>query len=875
MSRPRFTDTRGEARDEIAFHLEMHEQALRDSGLSESEARAEARRRFGNIDQLTRECRRLDRRQARHWRRVDLWGELGTDVALGTRRMIQSPGFSAIALLTLAVGVGVTTALFSVLNAVVLQPLPYQEPDELVVLSAENPKRDFDGVPLPPGAYHRFQEIEAFDGLAAFQAQRLTLTDGEEPRRVTAAEVTDGLLALLGREPVLGRAFSLEDAAAGAERVCLISDDLWRSRFGSDEAVIGQDLRFDDRPYRVVGVLPADMQFPGSLLGQAEVWLPLSLDGQEEEFGSWYLEGMARLGPGVEIEAAQAQLELAAGSLEEQLSFGGGWQFRLTPLEDSVIGQVRPALLVLFGAVVLVLLIACVNLANLLIARTLERGREMQLRVALGAGRLRLARQALTENSLVVLAGGALGLATATVLTPLLVRLGAADLPRIDHLGVNGRVVLFAILATLAAALLSGLLPALQASRLGRTRDSLRSSRISAQSPASTALRSGLVVAEVALAVVLLIGAGLLLRSFDRLLAVEPGFRTDGLLTMTIDLPRSKYTEPEQWRAFFEELHEKVAALATVRQAGQTSALPTRGSFMMDQLHVEGGAEESTDPGPTTAIDVVSPEVLRTLGVPLLEGRWFDHRDHPRAETHIIVNETLARRYFPGESAIGKRILATDDESWQTIVGVVGDVKQFGPREETPLQLYLAQAQHPARRMSLVIRTRNEPLEVAPAVKAIVREIDPGQPVANLATMSAVVAESHTRERFNALLMSLFGVLAAALAALGVYGVIAQSVSRRRHEMGVRAALGANRSDLFRIVLLNGLGLAGIGATFGLIGALLLGRFLEGLLFGVSPSDPLTLVVIVLAVLGLAALACLAPARRATRIDPATALRVD
>ncbi|HVS13218.1 MAG TPA: ABC transporter permease [Thermoanaerobaculia bacterium] len=865
--RPAFED-RGDAEEELAFHLEMTERRLRADGLDPAAAAREARRRFGDRDRVLAECQRLDLELARRERRSDLLTDLAGDLRSALRGLRASPGFAATAVLTLTLAIGATTALFSIVRGVLLRPLDYRDPGTLALLASTHPERGWTGMPLPQGVFQELRDGRgAIDELAVFRSQRTTLLSAMEPRSLRTASVSDNLLPMLGVEPILGRSF-LPDDDGGEIGPCLLSHRLWRNDLGGETEVIGRTLRLegDVGPCEVIGVLPAGFAFPDP---ETDLWRLYRLDPGEDLWGSWFLSGVVRIAPGADLEAAQSELDRLTGGWKDHLPFDGGWRFLLTPITETVVGEVAPALWVLFGAVAMVLLIACVNLGGLLLARTTERAGDLAVRAALGASRWRLARQLLAEVLLLCALGGALGVGLSHLVVSGFRARPPVDLPRLDEVATDPWVLGFALAVTLLSALLAGIAPVAQTvrGRLGWTsRTGLAGGRERAR------LRTSLVVIESALAVALLVGTGLLARSFLALASVDPGFETGGRAAIRLELPPARYGDDAVGRGFYARLLERVDALPSVDAVGLTTGLPLLGVAIIDRLAIEG---ESTDAGerPEVAVDAVSPGYFEALGVPLLMGRAFDGRDHAEAPPVAIVNEEIARRHFPGTSPIGRRLLASDDETPLTIVGMVGSIKQYGLREESPLEYFVPFDQQPRRSVHLVVRTNAGAAAVAADLKQVVAVLDPALPVAEVVALDRALSESVGRERFYALAMGAFASLAAILATLGLYGVIAYSVEQRRRELGLRMALGARRSELFRSVVSRGITLGIIGVLLGLGAALLLARSLGGLLFGVGVTDPIAFGGAALLVLAIAGAASSLPARRATRVDPASALR--
>ncbi|MCI0404243.1 MAG: ABC transporter permease [Acidobacteria bacterium] len=805
---------------------------------------------------------------------------LWQDVRYGVRQLARSPGFTAIAVLTLALGIGANTAIFSVVNAVLLRPLPHPEPERLTMVWLDN--RD-EGWPEDLTSYPTYldwrSQNRSFEDMAAFTPSEASLSGDGEPERVRSAVVSANYFSVLRVQPARGRIFRPEEEVPGAGRVVVLSAGLWQRRFAGSPDIVGQPVNLGGNPFTVIGVLPPGFEAPA----RTELWLPFSILPQQrlEARGSLWLYVVGRLKPDVPLAEAQAEMTAIARRLEQQYpDTMTNLGVNLVPLHTEVVGKVRPALLTILGAVVFVLLIACANVANLQLARTAARQRELAVRAAVGAGRSRLVRQLLTESLLLAMLGGVLGLLLALWGVETLRGVLPANVPRVEEISVDAGVLVFLLGATLATTLLFGLVPALRTTRL-ELNDSLKEGGRSATDGSHSRLRSALVVGEVALALLLLLGAGLMLRSFQNLLAVNPGFRTGNVLTFDLNTSPSKYPEPAQVSQFYEQLFGRLKGLPGVEGVGAASDVPLSGSIWPNAagFTLEGIARSPEDLRLSVNISVVATDYFRTLGVPLVRGRFLGPEDSPESSPVLLINEAMARRYWPNQDPIGKRMKygggVDPTEPWRTIVGVVADVRDSELDRETRIASYLPHSQVPRRAMTLVLRSSSDPMRMAPWVREQVWSLDSTMPVANLSTMEARLERSVAQRRFNLLLLGLFGVLALTIASIGIYGVIGYSVSQRRHEIGVRMALGAQRRDIFRHVVGQGIGLALLGIGIGLAGAFALTRFITGLLFRIEPTDPATLVVVSALLAGVAFLACFMPARRAARVDPMVALRYE
>jgi len=648
---------------------------------------------------------------------------------------------------------------------------------------------------------------------------------------------------------------------------------MWKGRFGSDPSLVGKTVRLDGEGYTVVGVMPAEFEFPDA---ESELWAPLALDSQAPgNRGSHYLNVVARLKDNVTPEKAQAELEGIAAQLEQQHPVNVGHSVNVFPLHDEVVGAVRPALLLLLGVVGFVLLIACANVANLLLARGASRQTEIAIRTALGAGRLRVVRQLLTESVLLAFVGGTLGLLLAIWGVDFLVALIPAGTPRVGEIGVDRWVFGFTLLVSISTGVLFGLLPALQVSK-ANLHDALKEGGRSPSTGSSrqSRLRGTLVVVEVAAALILLVGAGLLGESFVRLRRVNPGFDSSNVLTMQLSLPQAKYREPAQQAAFIQQVLQRAEALPGVRAAGMVVGLPLGGNVASRYFQIEGRPPRPTGEGLNTNFNLASPDYFRALGIPVKSGRFFDHRDAEGTPEVVVINETMARRFWPDEDPLGKRLRIAENP-WRTVVGVVGDVKNNGLSAETKPEMFYPLAQSPLPFMTLVVRSDTDATALASAVQREVREVDKEQPVYDVKTMEQRVAESVSSQRLTTLLVSLFAALAITLAGIGIYGVISYSVTQRTHEIGVRVALGARGADVLRLVVGQGMKLVLIGVGLGLAGALALTRLVSSFFFGVSAADPLVYAGVSLLLLAVALAACLIPARRAMKVDPMVALRYE
>jgi len=806
---------------------------------------------------------------------------LGQDARYALRGFAKNPGFAAVAVLTLALGIGANTAIFSVANALLLRPLAYAQPDRLVVISTQK-----QGTPFTLGllSWTRFEQIRrdnhSFSGIAAFASEEFNLTGRNDPEQLTAARVSWNFLAVLGIQPALGRSFTAPEDQPGGPLAALLSDDLWRRRFGADRGVLGRHVTLDQKDYTVIGVLPPGFRFdllgPKIDLVTTHVFELNLTTPQQVQGGAGFLNAVARLAPGVRRERGQAEMDtLAARYRAERPGFPDtdpAMAVRAGPLREDTVANYRPAVLILFGAVGLVLLIACGNVASLLLARALGRQRETAVRTALGAGRGQLIRQLLTESLLLALAGGTAGVFLSAWGTRLIVSLTADTLPRAAEIGTDSRVLLFTLGLSVLAGLLFGLAPAAQVSRTELNVVLRAEGRGATPGRHRIAMLQVLVFGQVALSTVLLIGAGLLLQNFVQLRGAPPGFDSSHLLTMNLALPVARYRTPPQAVAFFDELLRKVRSVPGVRSAAVASALPANASRFSPAL-AEGQPAVPLAQRPLFNIQTFTPGYVETLRTPVLRGRSFTAHDGASDPRVAIVNETTVRRFWPRENPIGKRIWLGRLPNAVQVVGVIGDVRNVGLATDTQPEIYLPIAQLPWDFMNLIVRTEGDPHRMAAGVRSAVLATDRDQPVTQVRTMEEVLDAAAAQPRFTTSLLGALSATALLLAMVGIYGVIAYSVAERTGEMGVRIALGAQRAAILRLVLRQGLGLAGAGVVAGLAVSLGATRLLSSQLYHVSPTDPRAFAASAALFLAVAAWASYVPARRAMQADPMLALR--
>lgn len=808
---------------------------------------------------------------------------LWQDVRYAVRMLMKSPGFTLIAVCALALGIGANTAIFSVVNAVLLKALPFEQPDRIARFY--NPTT---GEPASM-SYPDFQDFasraQTLQHVAAYLTTGTTLATGGEPERVRGASVSASLFPLLGASAAVGRVFNADEDRDGAPEVIVISHEFWQRRFGGAPDIIGQQIPLGTGGKTVVGVMPPSFRFPVASAHPQEFWMPLlshpSVKRDAARRGAVFLDVVAKLKPSVTTEKSNAELDTIARALEAQYpDTNTGRRVSLVSLHESLTGNIKPALYVLLGAVALVLLIACANVANLLLARAAARGKEIAVRTALGASRGRVVRQLLTESLLLSLVGGALGLLLAVWGVDLLVAIAPAGVPRLKDVSLDASVLAFTFMISTLTGVLFGLVPALQASKLDLNESLKEGGRGSTEGGNRSRVRSALVISEVALTLVLLISAGLLIKSFWSLLNTDPGYATDRVLTMTVPLSSAKYPQPEDRAAVFQQILRRTGELPGVVAVGATGQLPLGGNENIFDFEIEGRPPSAPGARQQAGDLTVTPGYFRALNIPVMKGRDFTETDKSDSPPVAIVNETFARRYFPGEDPVGKRIFQLSESQPPPppleIVGVVGDVRHQDLGSVPYADVYFPHAQDQRATMDLVVRTASlDANEVAPAVRGVIHEINREQLIWQTRTINELVAGSVAPRRFNMILLGTFAVVALMLAAVGIFGVINYAVTQRTHEIGIRLALGARGVDVLKMIVKQGMWLALLGIVIGLAAAFALTRVLTSLLYGVSATDPLTFGSIAALLAAVALIACYIPARRATKVDPMVALRYE
>ena len=861
-----------ELEEEMAFHRERAEEELRSEGVSPAAVRNAAKRQFGNETRIKERSNEV----------VGFGFEsVFQDLRYAIRQLVSNPSFTIVIVLTLALSIGANSAIFSVIHGVLLKSLPYPEPEKLVRVFLTSP--DFPRFPLNPFDFKDFRSRNrSFESFAAFTRGDVQLSGSGEAERLYGFGITSGYFHVLGLKLQLGREFDEHEEIPGNGLQVVVSDRLWHTKFGADPNIIGRKITLNSQPFTVVGVMPRGVEHPGNEYhslpyGEGiDVWWPFSFEGNPANRGSHFIEGIGRLKSDVSVSQASSEMNSLMAQIQKEHG-GGSWRVLLVPLDQEIVGSSQRMLLVLLGAVIMVLLIACANAANLLLARAATRQREIAVRLALGAPRSRLVRQLLTESLLISFVGGALGLVLAVGGVKLLVSFLPADFPRAHDIHVSAPVFAFTFLVSIVTGILFGLAPALQASRTDPRQSLHEGGRSATASGRQRRLRNALVISEVGLAFILLIGAGLMFRSLLNLLRLEPGFQQEHVLTVSLSLPRAKYKEAASVSHFYDQLVTSLSTAPGVESVGAGSDLPWTGYDENAGFNIQG-----KQPAPHEEFHaryhMATPDYFRALGIPLIRGRFLTAGDNPSAPKVILINNAMANKYWPHEDAVGKRIAFDDnpkDKDWLTVVGIVGDVKDRPNSPGAEPAFWWPELQAPQHDMSLVVRAKADPLALVNTVRNAVGQLDPALAVADIRLMDQIADTSVATPRLAFLLVGLFAGLAIVLAVIGTYGVISYSVTQRSAEFGLRIALGAQRQDVVRLVLAQASMLVLAGTALGIVLALTLARLLRNLIYEVSPFDPLTFATVGLIVLFVAMLACYIPAQRATKSDPMTALRAE
>ncbi|MDQ2825068.1 MAG: ABC transporter permease [Verrucomicrobiota bacterium] len=812
------------------------------------------------------------------------------EIRFAFRRLAKSPAFVVIAVITLALAIGANTAVLSLVNALLIRPLPYRAPQQLVLLLQHFKSQNLERIPVSPPEFIDYQSrAKSFEKLGAFGYADFNLASGDKPERISGALVTADVFPLLGVTPIKGRFFEADECQTGRDDVVIISDRLWRRKFNRDPQILGTKLLLDGKGFTVVGIMPEGFDFPlqlfnlgagGQFGGRADIWQPLAFTDKQLSIRysrSYFIVG--RLEPGISVARAQAEIETINGQMRSEhrdnyssdTSFGGD----VLPLQELAVAGMRPTLLILLAAVALVLLIACANLTTMLLARAAAHEREMAIRVALGAGPLRLLKQVLTESVMLALFGGAAGVLLAVWGVDLLKNIGAQTVPRLREVNLDLRVLMMTFAVAVGTGIVFGLIPGLASAKPELTESLKEGGRSSTEGRRRNRLRNALVIAEVALALVLLTSAGLLMKSFVRLQNVNPGFDPHHVLTMEVSLPKLQYPDDKAVVQFSDEAQRRIAMLPGVQAVGLTTILPLAGTNSDSSFAIEGRPNDRNTPSPDEEKREVSPDYFRAIGIPLVKGRFFTQADKADAPLVIIINQAFAKKFWPNEEAVGKRIVMggmSPDPKWITIVGIVGDIRHAALDAEPKPEMYVPFAQDPYKAMILTVRSVQDPRALVSAIRGQFQAIDPGQPLANIRMFDAVIAESVAPRRLSVVLLGVFAGVAVLLATVGIYGVMSFLVVQRTHEIGVRMALGAQRTDVMRLVIGRALKLIVAGTAIGLLMALLSTRALQALLYRVSAFDAPTFLFVTF-ILGIVALAAsYLPAQRATRADPMIAL---
>jgi putative ABC transport system permease protein len=876
---PLFRRTAAAVEEEFEFHLDMRASELIARGWDPDAARAEARRQFGDVSDAQTYCRRTDERREKRIMRTDFWTELAQDVSYAMRSLRKAPGFALVAILTLALGIGANTAIFSVVRGILLRPLPFAQPDRVVMVASTYGGSPKPTPSSPANVYDWRAQNKSFTSMAVLSGHSAVLTGSGDPEKLRGFDVGADFFSILGVKPLQGRStFTPEDSAWKGTKSVLVSETLWRTRFGSDSALVGKMLTLDNERYQVVGIIPAAAAWPSNTM----LWYPFTYDPATlaNSRGAVYLNVVARLKPGATLESATADMSAISARLAKQYpNANDKWGSTVVPMQDWITGSLKLPLLVLLGGVAFVLLIACANVANLLLVRGVAREGELAVRTALGAGRGRLIRQLVTESMVLSLIGGAAGFLLAIGGTRLLVAAAPTSIPRLDSIHVDAVVLAFTLLIATVTGAVFGLVPARQMVRPDIAKTLREGGRSGGNRSSGHIARRALVVAEVALSVMLLAGAGLLIRSFNSLMAVDPGFRTENSISFALSLPEAKYRTPAEQDAFMSGVMERMRALPGVQSAGSGFGMPLTSFGFGFSFTIAGRPPLKPSDQPDAEVRVATPDYFTTMGIRVIKGRGFTDLDRAGGAKVLLLTETAAKKFFPGEDPIGKHVVF----GWSRdagplegdIVGIVADVKQSSLAATTLPQFWAPYDQWPMSNMNVVLHTTRDPQAVVADARAAIKQLDPDLAVAQIKTLDAILADSVAQPHFYMVLLTAFALVAISLSAIGIYGVVAYLVGQRSRELGIRIALGATPSRVVRLVVREGVAMVAVGIGVGLVGALAVTRLMGALLFSVKPTDPLTYVAVTLLLGAVALVASSVPASRAAHVDPATAMRAD
>ena len=871
--------------EELSQHLEEEFEHAVSRGASEADATRTTLSQLSDL--LGHELQRIERPAPQNLippgtrQKSNFVADVAQDMRYALRMFGKNPAFTLIAVIALALGIGANSAIFSVVDAILLRPLPFKNPERLVMIWENATHLGFPkNTPSPANFLDWQKQSTVFEGMAAFAERSFNLTGAGEPERLDGRRVSANLFDVLGVTAIVGRTFVPQEDQPGT-KVAILDEGLWKRRFGGNPGVIGQAITLNGESYTVVGVVRSTVRLPSFGKWRDQLWVPLAFPAEEAAGrGNHFLEVIARLKAGVTLAQAQAEMQTIMARLAQEYPvYNTRIGAVVRPLHEEIVGDIKPALLILLGAVVFVLLIACANVANLLLARAAVRQKEIALRLALGADRARLTKQLLVESITLSLLGGMVGLGFAYAGLNMLSRFVPPEIMQVQAIAINGKVLVLTLTVAIITGLIFGLAPAAQTSHLDLNDTLKEGGRDSGGGVRGKRLRSTLVITEIAVSFILLIGAGLLINSFMHLRSLDPGFRADHLLTLTVDLSELKYPDTQRRVAFFDEVLRRVRELPGVRSAAAAGNLPFTYNGDSMNIAVEGTPDPAPDQWPDVIYRTIGPGYFATMGIPLVRGRDFNDQDTLNNTLTVVVSEKTAQQYWPNENPIGKRIkpgATTSKSPWRTIIGVVKDVRQNDFIAEPKMQMYFSFRQLQSMTANaLVVRTNVDPLSLATSVRNAIWSVDKDEPVSNIDSMEHIVAGAVARQRFSMLLLSIFAGLALVLGAVGIYGVMSYSVAQQTREIGIRIALGATRSDVLTMTVINGLKLVGFGLLFGLMIAFALTRVMASLLFGISATDPVTFVSIAFVLLGVALLASYVPALRATRIDPMIALRAE